>query len=167
MVGKFVSTSTPGGRGIGFSTFSEAFCPLCLFVSSIVGGALIDDYLIIAYFCILAHICSMFAVFVRPIGRHHNSKGILHQVCLDNSVIFSGSRQRWRRVDLDQPRLQLIVDQDVITIHFEAMLVIYDDILHRFQRDVYYVVDVIEALISLALAHGLLQVEPEIGDRPF
>ena len=110
MVGKFVSTSTPGGRGIGFSTFSEAFLPLCLFGSFIIGGALIYDYLIIAYFCFFAHICSMFAVFVRPIGRHHYSKGILHQVCLDNSVIFSGGRQRWRRIDLDQPRLQVLVD---------------------------------------------------------
>ena len=47
------------------------------------------------------------------------------------------------------------------------MLIVYDDVLHRLKRDVYYVVDVVEALVSFAFAHGLLQVKSQISDRPF
>jgi len=46
------------------------------------------------------------------------------------------------------------------------MLVVDDYVLDRLQRNVYYVVDVLEALVSFCFAHRLLQVEPQVADRP-
>jgi len=46
------------------------------------------------------------------------------------------------------------------------MLVVDDDRLHTFQRNIDDVLDVVEALVSCLLATGLLQVESEVVDVP-
>jgi hypothetical protein len=47
------------------------------------------------------------------------------------------------------------------------VLVVDDHGLHTLQGNVYYILDVLKALVGGGLAPGLLQIEPKVVDAPF
>ena len=44
--------------------------------------------------------------------------------------------QRRRGVHLEQPQFQIVVQQDVVSVQFEAVLVVYNVLLHALQAEI-------------------------------
>ena len=53
---------------------------------------------------------------------------------LQTPVLLRRAGERRRRVDLDEPRLEALVDQQVVPVEFEASPVVDDDVLDRLER---------------------------------
>jgi len=101
-----------------------------------------------------------FIGFIRPVLWDNNLKDVFHYIHLQSSVTLCGGRQRGGGIDLNEPRLQIVLDQHIVTVHLEAMLVADDRVLNTLQRDVNDVLDLVEALVGIHFSTGLLKPEP-------
>ena len=95
-----------------------------------------------------------------PIWRHNDVKSIVQNLRLKHSIDFSRRCETWASIYLDQPWLQVIVDQYVKAIHFEAVFVVNYYALHRLKTDVDYVLNTFEKFVALFFSSCLLNVEP-------
>ena len=78
---------------------------------------------------ITASIGASLVVIFTPVGRNHDPIHIIYQVHLNLSVDLGCCAETRRRVDFNQPGLQLSVNQHVKSIQLEAVFVIYNYIL--------------------------------------
>ena len=85
---------------------------------------------------------------------------------LQSSIDLCGGGQRWGGIDFDKPGFEGLVDEHIEAIDFEAVLVVDDHGLHRFQRNVDDVSDAFEALVNEFFAAGHFKEEFQILDRP-
>lgn len=108
----------------------------------------------------------MAAVLVGPVWGHHYFENVVYQVLLDGPVHVCGRRQTRARIHLNQPRLQLGVQQHIEAIQLKAVLVVDHHVLHGLETDVDYVVDVIETLLRHLSPHRLFQVKAQVVQRP-
>jgi hypothetical protein len=106
-------------------------------------------------------------VFFTPIRWYYDSEAVVYQVHLYLSVNFSSSSQTGRCVYLNQPGLELRIDQNIKTVKLETVLVVDHDLLNSFQRYVNDVVNFFKTFIAGSLALGLFQVEFQVRNRPF
>ena len=120
---------------------------------------LINDEAETADLQLLAQIGAMLARLIEPLGRHHNLEDRLHHRHFQFPVRLCRRRERWGRIHLNQPRLQVVLDQNVVPVQLEAVLVIDNHRLHTFQREVDDAADVVKALVRRFLAASLLQEE--------
>ena len=74
----------------------------------------------------------MFRVFIKPFWRHNYLEDRLHHRHLHFPVSSCSGGQRWRGVDLYQPWLEVVFNQNIISVHLEAMLIVDD---HRLQPE--------------------------------
>ena len=114
----------------------------------------------------LASISSMLAIFIHPIGRHYNIESIVNHIHFKVSIhISSCAKRRWS-INLNQPGFQLFIEKHIVTINLETMLVIYEDSLNWFKRNVDNIADAFEALFYQLLASCHFQVEFQILNTP-
>ena len=97
----------------------------------------------------------MLGVFVGPVLGDHYVKCVLDYIHFEDPIGLSGRGQTWRSIDLNQPRLEILFDQDIIAVQLEAVLVVNDCSLYTFEGNVDDVLDVVETLVSCAFAVGL------------
>mmetsp|Transcript_604 Transcript_604/g.1813 ORF Transcript_604/g.1813 Transcript_604/m.1813 type:complete len:284 (-) Transcript_604:647-1498(-) len=86
---------------------------------------------------------------------------VLHVV-----VVAGVGCERRGRVHLDEPGFELIVKHDVISVQFEAVLVVDHDFLDAEQRAQHDVLDVFEELVDALGAKPRHEVEFEISNIP-
>ena len=127
---------------------------------------LIDDNRKAANLIIVTEISAVLRVLIEPLWRHNNLEHRLHHRHLHFSVGSCCGGQRWRSVDLNQPWLEVVFNQNIISVHLEAMLVVNNHGLNTFERDVYDVLYFVKAFISCVLTPSLLEVEPKVLDAP-
>lgn len=85
---------------------------------------------------------------------------------LENSVHLCRRGQRGTRINLNQPRLHIVLNQDIEAVDLKTVPVIDDLRLHGLQRNENYVVDVAKQLFTSVVASRLLNVESQVFDGP-
>ena len=94
-------------------------------------------------------------------------EGILEQINLAFVVSGRICSHRWRCIDLDKPRSQLVIEQDVETVQLKAVLIVDNGLRHGLQRANDAVLDQSSRFrhaLRAILAH---QVEFEAAQVPF
>lgn len=126
----------------------------------------INDKAKAALLVIFTKVGAMFTIFIKPLWRNNNLKYRIHDRHLEFAIwLGSGWEGRWG-VDLDQPRLQIIFNQNIVPIHFKAMLIINDHRLYTFKWDIYYILDFVEAFVCSHFATSLFEIKPKILNAP-
>ena len=120
-----------------------------------------------AHMIFFTSVCAAFRTILAPFLRHHNPEHIIDQIHFDLPVNLCGGRERWRCVDLNQPRFQIGIDQHIETIKLEAVLIIDHNVLHCFQADPNDIVDFIETFVGGCLTLSLFKVKFQVLNCPF
>ena len=108
----------------------------------------------------------MSAVVVKPLRRDDNFEDGFHDAHLQFPVGLGSRRERRARDNLDQPRLQVIFDEDVVPVQLETMLIVNDYRLDTLKRDIDDVLDILETFVRRLLASGLLEIKAQIFNGP-
>ena len=96
-------------------------------IDSVFKDCLVDDQSEVADLRFFRGVRSLPAIFVLPVQWDDYSECVVDDAHLEVSIHVCRGAERRRGIDLDEPRLELLVYKDVITVHFEAMLVVDDD----------------------------------------
>ena len=122
--------------------------------------ALVDDEVEWANLNFFAHVGAMLRLgVVGPFRRNDDLEDFLDEIHFKDAIRLSCRREgRWC-IDFDKPRLQVVLNEDIVAIDFEAMLVVNYSCLHTFERNVNDVFDVIETFICQVLATGLFKIK--------
>mmetsp|Transcript_32767 Transcript_32767/g.83147 ORF Transcript_32767/g.83147 Transcript_32767/m.83147 type:complete len:287 (-) Transcript_32767:699-1559(-) len=97
----------------------------------------------------------------------HDVQHVLQQRELERPVGRVRRGQRWRRVHLQQPGLERLVDEDVVAVQLEAVLVVDHGGLHRQQRADDQVLHVVEQLVGRLRAVPCGHEVAQAVDGPF
>lgn len=116
--------------GTWFLASRTKTCLLAVF--SRILDTLVDYCVEETHVVLLACIGAAFRALIAPVWWNHNPENIVYQVHLDLAVNLGRCRQRWRCINLNQPRLQVSVQQDVEAIQLKAVFIVDYYILHRF-----------------------------------
>ena len=96
------------------------------------------------------------------VRRQDDVHDVVDQPVLEDPVRHCGGAEAGGGVDLNEPRLEVVVDDDVVAVALVAVSVRDHDGGHRLQTVNYQPVDLIEQFLAGGLAPGHLQVEPQV-----
>lgn len=98
--------------------------------------------------------------------RRDDVQRVVDQIVLQDAVVSRAGGERRRRVHLDQPRLEFVVNDDIVTVTLEAVLVVIHDWSHSFEGLDDDPVDLIKQVIGDVPSSGALQIQTQVTDRP-
>ena len=104
---------------------------------------------------------------VTPVWWHHYVKSVVYNLGLENSVHFCSGGQRGACINFDQPRLHIVLNENIEAVDFKTVPIVDNLWLHGLKRDENYVIDVAKQLFTGVVASSLLNVESQIFDGPF
>ena len=97
----------------------------------LIGRGLVDHQSVVPNLCLFACVRSMLACFFHPVIRNDDLEGVSDHSHFEVPIAVSRAAQRWRRVDFDEPWLELVIEQHIVSVNFIAVLVVDHDTLHR------------------------------------
>jgi len=153
-----VRANSPPERHVPYLALSAFSCGLSASLRILV-CSFIKDESITANLALFAGICPMFAILFRPVWRHNDIKGIVEHLHFHRTICIRRCRNRRRRVNFNEPGLQIVLDENIVSVNFEAVLVIDHDVLHRLKREVYNLSYAFKTLFCSFFALSLLQIE--------
>jgi len=109
----------------------------------------------------------MLAILLEPLRRYHNRKHAVKYRLLHFVIRIGCGQERGRGIDLNQPWLQVLFNENIVAIHLETVAVVVYQILNRLQRDVDNMINVPEAFVGCLLPSGLFEVESQVLNTPF
>ena len=99
-----------------------------------------------------------------PVRRQHDVHHVVDESVLQDPVRDRGGAQAGRGVHLDQPGLQVVVDDDVVAVALVAVPVRHHHRGHGLQAVHYQPVDLVEQFVAGNLPPRHLQVQAEVVD---
>lgn len=100
-------------------------------------------------------------------GRQHHIEDIIQESRLQCAIVLGGRVHRWRCVDFDKPRLQVVIDNDVIAVDLETVRIVGNYWRDSVQRMPDGFMNASREQLGDALAPNTVQIEPQVLYGPF